>query len=301
MKSKFLSFAALAAILTGFSSCSDDTWTPDVENGDGEGKLNTESLVASVVNGEQIINDTKAPKSRAVTDLSGYIVTVTDANNQEVANWTYSSMPSMPVFKVGTYKIGVRSHNVSGAAWDEPYFFGEQSFTIVKDQVTDVDVVTCRLANIRVSVNFDASLLAAAGSDVKVTVTSSAANSLDFTPGETRSGYFAAEEGLKTLEVHFTGTVSGNAEDFTKVLSDVAAGQHRIVTFALKSNPALPPDEVGTIVEGEGINVSTDVESVDLTSDSAFSEDNLGDDDRPGQEELPNPGPGAYTPIPDHE
>lgn len=297
MKAKFLSFAAIAAVVAGFSSCSDDTWTPDVENGDGEGKLNTETLIANVVNGEQIINDTKGPKSRAVTDLSDYIITVTDANGAEVANWSYNAMPTLPVFKVGTYTLGVRSHNLNGAAWDEPYFYGEQTFSIVKDQVTDVDVVTCKLANIRVSVKFDSRLLAVAGSDVKVSVTSAGSNSLDFTPSETRSGYFAATEGLKTLKVHFSGTVSGNAEDFTKVLTDVAAGQHRIVTFSLKSNPALPPDEVGTIVEGEGINVSTDVESVDLTSDSAFSEDNLGDGDRPGQE-GPEPGEEPDDPTP---
>lgn len=295
MKSKFLSFATLAALLTGFSSCSDDTWTPEVENGDGVGKLNTSTLVPSVVNGEQIINDTKGPKSRAVTDLSGYLITVVDANNAEVANWTFSSMPQLPVFKVGTYKVCVRSHEVKSAAWDEPYFYGEQSFSIVKDQITDVDVVTCKLANIRVSVKFDDKLVAT-GSDIKVSVTSTAGTSLDFTPEETRSGYFAAPEGLKTMEVKFTGNIGGTEENFTKVLSDVAAGQHRIVTFTLKNNPALPPDEVGTIVEGEGIHVSTDVESVDLTSDSAFSEENEGDSDRPGHEGPAPDDPDDPTP-----
>lgn len=292
MKSKLLSFAALAAMMAGFASCSDDTWTPDVENGDGEGVLNTASVVASVLNEEYIVSESKGPASRSsVTVLDDYLVSVTDASGREVESWTFSTMPSMPVFNVGTYKITVRSHEVNPAAWEEPYFVGSQSFSIVKDQVTDVEKIVCVLSNIRVSVNFDEKLLAVAGDDVKVTVTSADNHSLEFPLNESRSGYFAAIDGLQTLALHFTGTIRGNYEDFTKVISDVKPGQHRKVTFKLVDNGTRPPEEVGTIVEGDGVNVSSDVESVDLTSDTPFNENNLPDDDRPGKEEEKPVGP----------
>ena len=203
MKAKIFSILASAAMLTGVASC--DSYEPTL-NGTKEGKLNTASIAVEVSNAEKIINDAaatlKGARSRAVVDLSGYIVTVVDANGQPVKKWTYSQMPELPTFTEGSYtgKVASGEEPVT-AAWDAPWFRGEQSFTIKADEVTDVDVVKCTLANIRVTVKFTDDLVKASAGDLKAVVRSEDAQSLTYTPSETRSGYFAAVDGLVTLSV----------------------------------------------------------------------------------------------------
>lgn len=288
MKTKFLSYLALLAIATGFSACNDDNWNPEIKHVDGEGQLSTRNLVPEVLNAEKIINDCKGPgklKSRATTDLSNFIVTVTnDASGEEAAKWVYSEMPSLPTFGVGTYTLTVESHEVQPVDWDKPYFLGKEQFQIKNGEITEIGTVVCKLANIRVSIAFDDKLKDAAAGDIKVTVTSADNHTATFTADETRSAYFQAMGELKTLEVHFTGTIGGTAEDFTRVLTDVEAGQHRKITFSLKNNGNLPPDEFGQIGEGEGIKVSTDVVEEDLTADTPWEEETGDSADRPNHE-----------------
>ena len=302
MKTKIFSYLTVMALAAGMSACSDDTWTPDLKEG-GEGQLNTSSIVPTVKNGETIVitgtQGAKKAASRATIDLSNYIIDVTDVTGAAVESWTFSTMPSLPTFAVGSYKVVVRSHNVQKAEWDKPYFFGEQSFQIRKGEVTDVEAISCKLSNIMVTVEFDSKLIAATsdgGADLKVAVTSEPGTTLEFTPAEKRAGYFQAIDGLETLKVAFTGTVSGNAESTTAVLTNVAAGQHRKIIMKLKSNGNQSPDETGNItVDGEGINVDFSVVEENFAGDIVSPEENLDGNDRPNQEgeepggEDPNP------------
>lgn len=295
MKTKYLSTFAALALAACVSSCSDDSF--QAENVD-EGKLNTSSIIPEVTNAEIIISDQQGAQhvaARRVTDLTDYIVTVENSRGETVAEWTYSTMPQLPVFPVGTYTVKVASCEETPAAWEAPLFVGSQSFEIKKNEVTDVQTVVCKLANIAVSVTCTDDLINASAGDISITVTSKDAHSLTYSASETRKGYFQAM-GQTTLEVHFTGTVNGTEEDFRYVLKDIAAGQHRKVNFSLRSNPNTPPDEFGDIVnDGDGIQVSTSVTGVDLTSDTPVEEEVLPDNDRPGQEENPE-GPDDPTP-----
>ncbi len=288
MKTKYLSAFAALAMAACVSSCSDDSF--QAENID-EGKLNTSSIIPEVTNAEIIISDQQGAQhvaSRRVTDLTNYLITVENSRGEAVANWTYSTMPQLPVFPVGTYTIKVASCEEVPAAWEAPLFLGQQTFEIRKGEVTDVQTVVCKLANIAVSVICSDDLVAASAGDINVTVTSKDEHSLTYTPSDTRRGYFQAM-GQTTLEVHFTGTVNGHAEDFRYLLKDVAAGQHRKVNFSLRTNPNPVPGEYGDITnDGEGISVSTSVTGEDLTSDSPVEEEILPDNDRPGQEENPD-------------
>lgn len=301
MKTKIFSILASAAMLTGVASC--DSYEPQIQGGK-EGKLNTASIAVEVSNAEKIINDaagtSKGVRSRAVVDLSNYLVTVVDANGEPVKQWTYSQMPELPTFEEGSYTVKVASgEEPVTAAWDAPWFRGEQAFSIKANEITDVAVVKCTLANIRVTVKFTDDLVKASAGDLKVVVRSEGAQSLTYTPSETRSGYFAAVDGLVTLSVAFTGTVSGTEEKFTKAVTDVAAGQHRIITFGLKTNPNEPPTPSGGIDPTEGINVSTEVIGEDLTADVPFEEEILDPSDRPGQEgDDPNKPVGPDDPQP---
>ena len=308
MKSKI--FKNIAAALTmglAMASCSDN-WIPDT-GGEGTGSLDTQSVVPTIKNEEEIIGDVRGTKngakSRASINLTDFIVEVNNATGAQAAAWTVGTMPELPTFPVGTYTINVLSHRVNDAAWEEPYFTGSQQFKIENGKITTVDPIVCTLANIKVSVKFDSKLLAASnnGADFKVTVTSKPGISLEFTPEETRAAYFKAFDDLETLHVEFTGTVAGNQETTSGVLTNVAAGQHRQITFGLKNNTNQSPDENGNItIDQEGINVDFSVKQEDMTGNLNITETPGSDDDRPGKEEggeqpTPPENPGDESSI----
>lgn len=305
MKTKIFSILLSAAALAGFSAC--DTWNPEVEVS-GNGKLDTASIGVDVDGAETIVSDNsaakskaaKAPASRATIDLSDFIVSVQNSNGNVVNQWTYTTMPTLPTFPAGDYTVVVRSHEVEPAAWNAPYYEGSKNFTIVTDKVTEVETVVCKLANIRVSVNFSEKLLRAFDNadEVTVKVTSEGSNSLVFTPAETRSGYFAALQNLETLRIDFSASILGNTETFTKTIDNVAKGQHRKIYFDLTNNPNLPPDEVGTITnDGQGITIdSAVVEDEPIETDYEWFEDNINNSGRPGEEDFEDPEPDTPTP-----
>lgn len=297
MKTDIISLAVVAAAaFAGLTSCS-DTWTNDLAE-EEKGTLNTASILASVNTYEAEKEDAqgaKAPESRAVTDLSPFIVEVVKSDGSKVASWTYATMPPAPAFAVGTYTVRVKSHNPQPVEWEKPYYAGEQQFQIKANDVTDVDPIVCTLANVRVSIDVSEALKKASADDVKITISGEPGVDLEFAPDETRSGYFAYTEGLSTMKVHFEGTVSGAREDFTHVLKDIQPGQHRLVKFALRINPNPPADETGNIEipEGEGVMVDCGVTTYEVDGTVSSKEDVIDDSGRPGQEE------GGDDPKPD--
>lgn len=295
MKTDIISLAVVAAAaFAGLTSCS-DTWTNDLAE-EEKGTLNTESILASVNTYEAEKEDAqgaKAPESRAVTDLSPFIVEVVKSDGSKVASWTYATMPPAPTFAVGTYTVRVKSHNPQPVEWEKPYYAGEQQFQIKANDVTDVDPIVCTLANVRVSISVTEALKNASADDVKITISGEPGVDLEYGLNETRSGYFAYTEGLSTMKVHFEGTVSGAREDFTHVLKEVKPGQHRVVNFALHVNPTPPDDETGNIEipEGEGIMVDCGVTTYEVDGTVSSNEDIEDDSDRPGKEDPENPKP----------
>lgn len=289
MKTDIISLAVVAAAaFAGFTSCS-DTWTNDLAE-EEKGTLNTESILASVNTYEAEKEDAqgaKAPESRAVTDLSPFIVEVVKSDGSKVASWTYATMPPAPTFAVGTYTVRVKSHNPQPVEWEKPYYAGEQQFQIKANDVTDVDPIVCTLANVRVSISVTEALKNASADDVNITISGEPGVDLEYGLNETRSGYFAYTEGLSTMKVHFEGTVSGAREDFTHVLKDIKPGQHRLVKFALRINPNPPADETGNIEipEGEGVMVDCGVTTYEVDGTVSSKEDVIDDSGRPGQED----------------
>lgn len=295
MKTDIISLAvAAAAAFAGLTSCS-DSWTNDLAE-EEKGTLNTESILPSVSTVETETKDDqgfKVPASRAVTNLSDFIVEVVKQDGSKAASWTYATMPPAPTFAVGTYTVRVKSHEPEPVAWEKPYYAGEQQFQIKAGEVTDVDPIVCTLGNVRVSIEVSDALKKASADDVRITFTGEPGVELEYTLNETRSGYFAYTEGLSTLKVHFEGTVSGAREDFTHVLKDIKPGQHRLVKFALRVNPNPPADETGNIEipEGEGVKVDCGVTTYEVDGTVSSKEDVIDDSGRPGQEGGDDPTP----------
>lgn len=288
MKFKSISIMAWAAAAAAFTGCSDN-WVPEVE-GAGEGRLNTQSILAEVNTVEDEKEDedvTKKAPSRSSIDLSPFLVDVVrTSDNANVASWTYATMPQLPTFAVGSYEVQVRSRVLKDAEWSAPYYLGSQTFDIRNGEVTDVGPIVCKLANVRVTIDYGPKLLAATGGEgFTITVTSTPGVYLQYTGKETRSGYFAYN-GQTTMVARFQGRVNGVDEDFSHVLENIAPGQHRKLTFRLNYNPNTPDDEVGT-VDGQGIIVSCSTKTVSVDGSVIQEEDIQESGDRPGQEEKP--------------
>lgn len=281
---------AWAAAAAAFTGCSDN-WVPEVE-GAGEGRLNTQSILAEVNTVEDEKEDedvTKKAPSRSSIDLSPFLVDVVrTSDNANVASWTYATMPQLPTFAVGSYEVQVRSRVLKDAEWSAPYYLGSQTFDIRNGEVTDVGPIVCKLANVRVTIDYGPKLLAATGGEgFTITVTSTPGVNLQYTGKETRSGYFAYN-GQTTMVARFQGRVNGVDEDFSHVLENIAPGQHRKLTFRLNYNPNTPDDEVGT-VDGQGIGVSCSTKTVSVDGSVIQEEDIQESGDRPNQEEKPKP------------
>lgn len=281
MKTKILSFLALALMAIGFGACS-ESWEPNTEK---TGQLALSSLGVEVAGGEELVNSNVGPASRAEVDLKPFLVKIYKENGDLYTQMTYGEMPEIITLPVGSYTVKVASHQVEKAEWERPYFEGSKAFTIQNSKITNVGTIKCTFASLKVSVHFADDLRAVMGSDVRVRVVANDQGELVFTPNETRSGYFEVIEGSTTLAATFTGTVKGVAENIHKVYTDIKAGQHRIITFSLKRNPQVPDPSTGQIDPNEGIYVDTSIEDENLSGDLPVEEDTE-NPDRPGGEDF---------------
>lgn len=288
MKTKLYIAILSLALAVGFSACN-EKWEPgSIESGE-KGCLSTADLTVDLNNAEQIIES-----RAAVVDLTNFIVSVIDKDGVLVDEWKYSEMPALPSFNVGTYTLKVASGMSVKADWEQPYFVGEKQFTIVKDDVTNAGVVTCKLQNLKVTVKFSDELVEASpDKDLQCVIRVNEQGVLTFTPGESRSGYFEVVPGNTTMVATFTGTVNGYKEEIIRLYKDINPGQHRIITFSLKNSNVEMPEETGTIDPTGGINVDFWVEDEDLSGNVNTGGEDVIEGTRPGDEVWPDdPGTG---------
>lgn len=172
MKKLYHSIVVLASIFV-LGSCQND----DLEH-DNIGYLNIEvgTDKTTITKAEEVYN----PKQIAVKiiDETGKTVKETD----DYTTWT-DAIALTP----GKYKISASSAGFDGttAAWDKPYYAGLDSVTIVKGESVS-KTVTCTLANVLVTVEFDSEFKKAFKSaTVVVTDTVTASNKVTFTMNET--------------------------------------------------------------------------------------------------------------------
>lgn len=280
IKSIIYKAALISAAVFGLSACNEDANSP---LNTASGKLNLENLGVEV-NGA----------GRAVVDLSNFIVDICqDGREKPVRSFTYGKMPSVVDLTPGEYYVSVRSHNVEKAEWDHPYYEGQSpKFNIISDDVTEVDPIKCVFSSLKVTVVFGKKLLSKMGSDVTVTVVANDEGRLVYTPGDSREGFFATIDGSTTLVAVFSGTVNGHKEEFSRTYTDVAAGQHRTITYEAGTDVPQPDAPTGSVDQSQGISV--DVSYVD--------EDLMNADVSNGDEDIiPDPGekPGKLPDLPD--
>lgn len=299
MKTYISKLFAAATVMAVASACS-ESWNPQVTE---DGELDLSSLLVSNNDAEKLVTNDQS-RAGADVDFSNYLVNIyADGESVPVRSWTYSQMPEVVSLAAGEYRLEVESHKVQKAEWEAPYYLGSKNFSITAGKISNIGEVECYFSSIKVTILYTDELRAMLGDDVTVTVIANDEGRLEYTPSETRKGYFEAVEGSNTMAVHFAGTVGGVYTTGEKVFTDVEAAQHHIITFKTKDAPQ-PPQQTGQIDPSEGITIDMDVIREDVDGNIEIEEDIISNDpQRPwGPEEPENPGPdqpGPDQPGPD--
>ncbi|MFI3239439.1 MAG: DUF4493 domain-containing protein [Bacteroidales bacterium] len=279
---------ALVLSVTALSSCDESMNFPESEVTE-TGQVSMTELLIDISNSETVIN-----RSSSI-DLSDYIIEIYYSSTGELAeSWYYKDMPEIITLAVGDYRIDVKSHELESAAWDTPYIYGSTEFSVVKDNIASIGTVNCTLQNVKVTIQFEDELKELMGSDVVVKVVVGNKGSLDFAADETRAGYFEFVPESTTLVATFSGTVDGSTENGYQIYMDVAAGQHRIITYSLKDASSDIPDEYGVIVPS--VSVDANIDTQDLTIDVPVYEENIEPDPKPDSGDTDTEEPDDTTP-----
>lgn len=163
-----------------------------------------------------------------VVDRAGTVVKETD----DWHNWTSTPL-ELPL---GSYTINAFSKgvDVATAGFDEPYYWGQTEVTVVPKVNQNVNI-ECRLANVKVTVNYSA--------DVKKyfsKLSCSVGNSsgkLVFGKDETRSGYFAVDN--LNISLALTNTDGRSFVFESEPITDVKERQHYRINYTMKANGAI--------------------------------------------------------------
>lgn len=276
-------FTLLSAWMLLFTACEKENPFPGSTD-DATGSVNFRKMVVEVSSKETQVRSSSV-------DVASFVVDIISETGVTAYSGTYAALPEVVTLPVGNYTVSVKSPANPDADWDTPYYEGSQKFSIKENDVTYVDPVVCKLANVKVSVRFDAKLTSQMADDCTVTVETGTGATLQFAKNETRSGYFryVAGEGSHTLVATFHGTVEGNIEENFRTYTDVAPGNHYIITYTLKTPSSGTPDNTGTVTPGLFVDASVEVEDMNINVD--VEDETIPDTDRPQQGE-PGPGPG---------
>ncbi len=230
MKKLFLiCFTLLAGILV-FSACHSEAMG---EESTGKGELNLASMKAEV--NTEVETVYLGSRAESGVDFSNYMVTIYDAQLQQVEQWKYSEMPEIISLSVGTYTVNVASAEAPSNGFDTPYYEGSATCTIEENKIVDVPAITCKLSNMLFTVEYDENFKSKMSEDVVTTITVGQ-NSLEIPATETRSAYLVAPEGETTsLTVELKGTIDGESITYSERFENVKTGVHNVIKYKFVS------------------------------------------------------------------
>ncbi|MDM8256440.1 DUF4493 domain-containing protein [Phocaeicola barnesiae] len=170
----------------------------------------------------------------------------------------------------GTYTIKASSNGFDGSesGFDIPYYAGSQQVTIESGKEKTANI-TCTLANVKVTVNYDESFQKFASATTTVTSELEGVAALDFTMGkELKPGYFPV--GNLNVTVKVTNQ-AGQSNQKTTEITEVKARKHYILNFKVAESGINKPT---VTINGEEItytfqfNVATEA-TTQLEAESA--------------------------------
>lgn len=275
MKNIFLICLTLMAVLFTFSACHSEK----METGatDVTGQLSLASMKMEV----DLKVDTVYPQSRAGVDVSNFLLTIKNSQGEQVEQYTYSEMPEIISLPVGTYTVVASSAETATNGFDVPFYTGStEQFTIKENELTEVSALTCRLANVMISVEYDEELRKLMGEDV-VTTVKIGDNSLDIPSSETRKAYLIAPASAGSMDITLKGTIDGESVTEVKRVENVQAGQYNIIKYVLS------PVDDGNNSMGGNLNIAINIDSSMTSSDETVG---VNPGEEPGIDDFPTDG-----------
>lgn len=275
MKNIFLICLTLMAVLFTFSACHSEK----METGatDVTGQLSLASMKMEV----DLKVDTVYPQSRAGVDVSNFLLTIKNSQGEQVEQYTYSEMPEIISLPVGTYTVVASSAEAATNGFDVPFYTGStEQFTIKENELTEVSALTCRLANVMISVEYDEELRKLMGEDV-VTTVKIGDNSLDIPSSETRKAYLIAPASAGSMDITLKGTIDGESVTEVKRVENVQAGQYNIIKYVLS------PVDDGNNKVGGNVNIAINIDSSMTSSDETVG---VNPGEEPGIDDFPTDG-----------
>lgn len=195
--------------------------------------------------------------------------------------YTYSEMPEIISLPVGTYTVVASSAEAATNGFDVPFYTGStEQFTIKENELTEVSALTCRLANVMISVEYDEELRKLMGEDV-VTNVKIGDNSLDIPSSETRKAYLIAPASAGSMDITLKGTIDGESVTEVKRVENVQAGQYNIIKYVLS------PVDDGNNSVGGNLNIAINIDSSMTSSDETVG---VNPGEEPGIDDFPTDG-----------
>lgn len=270
-------------VLFTFSACHSEK----METGatDVTGQLSLASMKMEV----DLKVDTVYPQSRAGVDVSNFLLTIKNSQGEQVEQYTYSEMPEIISLPVGTYTVVASSAEAATNGFDVPFYTGStEQFTIKENELTEVSALTCRLANVMISVEYDEELRKLMGEDVVTTVTIKEKTrdmikeySLDIPSSETRKAYLIAPASVSPMDITLKGTIDGEFVTEVNRVDEVQAGQYNIIKYTLS------PVDDGNNSEGGNLNIAINIDSSMTSSDETVG---VNPGEEPGIDDFPTDG-----------
>ena len=274
MKKYLLICLTLFSCMLAFTACHSEVMEGQST---GKGELNLASMTAEV--NTEVETVYLGSRAESGTDFSNYIVTVYDAQSQKVNQWKYSEMPEIVSLAVGTCTVEVTSAEAPTNGFDIPYYKGSTTCEIKENEIVDVPAITCKLANMMFSVEYDEEFKSKMSEDVVTTITVGD-NSLEIPGSETRKAYLVAPGGETTsVTVTLKGTIDGEAIDYSERF-DVKTGVHNVIKYDFV------PVSDGT-GDGSTLKVAINVDSSLTGSDEVIG---VNPGEEPGIDDFPEGG-----------
>ena len=274
MKKYFLICLTLLAGMLAFTACHSEVMEGQST---GKGELNLASMTAEV--NTEVETVYLGSRAESGADFSNYIVTVYDAQSQKVNQWKYSEMPEIVSLAVGTCTVEVTSAEAPTNGFDIPYYKGSTTCEIKENEIVNVPAITCKLANMMFSVEYDEEFKSKMGEDVVTTITVGD-NSLEIPGSETRKAYLVAPGGETTsVTVTLKGTIDGEVIEYSERF-DVKTGVHNVIKYDFV------PVSDGT-GDGSTLKVAINVDSSLTGSDEVIG---VNPGEEPGIDDFPEDG-----------
>lgn len=250
-----LGVCGLSFVLCLLAACQDEIATSSSDDM-GYLRIELQNVVSTTEVGTKAVPENYDPKRFQITITNAKGATVTTLDNVSVSASTILEAITLPV---GDYTVTASSAGFDGSesGFDIPYYSGSTTAKVTKNTSTPV-TVKCTLANVKVTVNFDASMNQFQSATATVSSGVSGVVAREFEMGKiNKSAYFPVGPLTLTLAV-LTDNNKLHTQNYTikPTNREVQARDHFIINF-----------KVPTYGSMDGITITADDETKNYTID----------------------------------